>query len=983
MSDPRVFLGWDGPCLPRAAAWLRGRYTRGESCDMSGVIVALPGARAGRRLLELLAEAGGDLAPPRIVTAGSLPELLFDPDVRTADPLTALLARTFALRSTPREALGAIVPHPPEDHDLLAWLSLAGDLAALHEDLSGEGVSISDVITHGQKRVEFNDGPRWAALAQLHDAYLSALDARGLRDRHAARVAAAVEGRCRSEHDIILLAAADLPLNTRRMLRLAAHRVTPLIHAPPEEADSFDDLGCLRAERWSERLIEVPEEIIHIVDRPRDQAMQALRCIGALGAHHAADQITLGVGDEAMTSLLRRTLDLAELPVHAPVGRPVSQSRPALLLAGLAQFMGRQRLDDFAALLRHPDLEPFLISILDGPAGPAPADARPAAKSGNRPVRPEAPSTTANAIDHWLTLLDDYVNEHLLARSVGKWLGGEARAARLKAVHDAVVELVGSAARTPSAASRDDGPHSEAYLRRPLPNWCESIAAILAKVYAAVDFKEHLPEDADLLRAIEAIGGVLREQAALDPADDLTPKISLADAILFTLARLDDLETPDAIEPSGAAIELLGWLELQLDDAPALIITGFNEHHIPQSGGPDAFIPEGLRGAVGLLDNRRRYARDAAALTAILRSRPSVAIIAGRRGHDDEPLKPSRLLLTGDGAPLAQRILRFYPSDPAHSEPGNAMLLAVGGKNRFLIPAPKAPVKPLTEMRVTWFKTYLDCPYRFYLKHIAGLDAMSDQAVELDGLSYGTLAHEVFRRFGTGAGRDSTDADEIRRALERHLIDAAALRLGDEPPMAARLQLMQLGQRLGAFAHWQAGQAREGWRIVESWIECPVATEFDIDGTMVRVLGRIDRIDRHTRTGAYRIIDYKTGDTGLSPEQTHRRGKKGEKEWIDLQLPLYHRLAATLKIAGEIELGYVLLPKKLEDVGFVKADWIEEELEGAIDRAERVIRAIRGGVFWPPREAGVYEDEFSAICMEHYRGRHEVLREVGEGMSRR
>ena len=86
----RVFLGWDGPFLPRAVQWLRDRFERHGELDLSGVLVAVPGARAGRRLIELLADpAEPALNPPRVITAGRLPEALYETPITCADPLTS------------------------------------------------------------------------------------------------------------------------------------------------------------------------------------------------------------------------------------------------------------------------------------------------------------------------------------------------------------------------------------------------------------------------------------------------------------------------------------------------------------------------------------------------------------------------------------------------------------------------------------------------------------------------------------------------------------------------------------------------------------------------------------------------------------------------------------------------------------------------------------------------------------------------------
>ena len=48
----RVFLGWDGPFLPRAADWLLERREA-----LPGWLVVVPTSQGGRRLREAMAEA--------------------------------------------------------------------------------------------------------------------------------------------------------------------------------------------------------------------------------------------------------------------------------------------------------------------------------------------------------------------------------------------------------------------------------------------------------------------------------------------------------------------------------------------------------------------------------------------------------------------------------------------------------------------------------------------------------------------------------------------------------------------------------------------------------------------------------------------------------------------------------------------------------------------------------------------------------------
>ena len=95
MAPRRFFLGTDRPALVSAAGYLREAAVADGILDLSQFVVVLPGRRAGRRLLELLADetAPGcsDVRPPRVLTFDRLPELLYPLQRPAADELTQLL----------------------------------------------------------------------------------------------------------------------------------------------------------------------------------------------------------------------------------------------------------------------------------------------------------------------------------------------------------------------------------------------------------------------------------------------------------------------------------------------------------------------------------------------------------------------------------------------------------------------------------------------------------------------------------------------------------------------------------------------------------------------------------------------------------------------------------------------------------------------------------------------------------------------------
>ena len=283
------------------------------------------------------------------------------------------------------------------------------------------------------------------------------------------------------------------------------------------------------------------------------------------------------------------------------------------------------------------------------------------------------------------------------------------------------------------------------------------------------------------------------------------------------------------------------------------------------------------------------------------------------------------------------------------------------------------PARELT-LNVTEFRSYLACPYRYFLRHVLKLQTLDDDAVELDALSFGNVLHEVLRKFGQSDLRDSADAEKLRKWLCQLLDEVAEDQFGPRRRAAINVQLKQLESRLEAFARWQATWRREGWTIAYAEVSVRPRVDvsdvsqtdaahqpaFTVDGLPVWLHGRIDRIDHNEVTGEWAIFDYKSGDKGASPEETHRKRKS---EWVDLQLPLYRHLARVFSLSQEPRLGYINLPKDLGGVGASFAEWSRDELSDADAAAMRVARCVACREFWPPTDPPPSSlQEFNDIC---------------------
>ena len=935
MPIERQFLGWSKPALPAAADWMVARYQREGELDLSQTIVVVPGARAGRRLTEILVARSEEqsllLTPPTITTGNSLPELLYQPKRPFATQLTQQLAWAAALRETPPNQRRHLTPHPPKNDDAMRWLELGNLLRGLHLELAGDGLDFNDVLA-GAKSVDgFAEHDRWQVLADIQNRYLRKLDALELWDVQTARLFAIKLREPQTDCDILLLGTADLNRAQRQLLDLVADRVTALVFAPADQADRFDEHGTLIPEKWINCEIPLKDELVERVDGPADQAEAVSRWLASLQGKYRADEIVVGVPDERLAPHLQRELNQRGVASRWIEAKKLSDTGPYRLLSLLADYAERRRFDTLAALVRHPHFFDWLTQQTYGKLKQDP-----------------------------LTALDEMAARQLPARIDEDRLKKDKQLEAVCAVWKVVEALVKDLPAKPLA----------------LADWAKRFRDVLLAVYGTQYLDRDQPADRIIYASFQGIEQALAELEQVPTA--LMPQMAVREAFRTALEPLANEQIPP---PANAdAIELLGWLELPLDDAPALVVTSFNEGFVPKSGGADLFLPNCLRQQLGLDHNDRRFARDAYALTVLCESRSQLKLIVARRDVDSNPLAPTRLLFAADEHTVARRAKTFFSPLPPSTPRRNLLAPASGVRavSTFAIPEPQPPLKALERMSVTRFRAYLACPYRFYLRHVLELESLTDAVSELDPAAFGNLLHDVLQHFG----RDE-DAKKVRTSTNSELIfayltDQLDKRVGGQFALAhcrpaVAVQVEQARARLKALADWQANRTAQGWQIVHSEdFEKHLQTTFDVDGQPIELLGRIDRIDYLPVSSTLAVLDYKTADTAGKPQHAHmRRG-----EWIDLQLPLYRHLIRGLKLPVTnidectIQLGYIRIPKDARQVGECLAEWSDDELAHADETARKVIRAIRRGVFWPPASpAPAFCDDLASICQDNRLGR--------------
>ena len=1013
----RIFLNWDMPVLETAANYLVQRYFADEQLDMRKVLIVVTGAQAKRRLEELLQHKAAEFdtawfPPERITTIGKFPELLYPQKNPAANDLVQHLAWSTAIdklcgTQSGRDAIKKLTTEVPARDDWPGRLALGKLIAQLHLELAADRVDFGIVAEYCRTQHLPEEAARWDVLADLQTLYTVELDAVELWDIQMARSYALDHDECKTDCDIILVGLSDLNILQRAILDAVGSRVTSLVFAPESLADLFDEHGCVEAEQWHLHPLDLPDDKIEQADTPASQATAVLHWLQQLDGRYAAQDLVIGVPDESVVPFLSQQLGQVGVPHRQPAGKPVSQTPVFMLLESLANYLQTRRFSDLMTLLRHPDMERYVNFRLQ------------ASDFGIQESEAQSPKPKAS----WLVEFDAYYCDHLPLVIDGKWLlrprresdddseldvSGEGQGARgdnEPGTERSVVPGLGEAAQSPdcdqlpdreyhlvkmaygivenlvgtlfdsqssnqaanigdqnksrNGAQRNDGIELS---QRPA-DWCETVKRLLSQLYdtdrantGTSRLAEHIIE-----KSLEQLDELYEKLA--DIPERLTPTMTVPE-MLVLLLRMWASERISPL-PTDNAIELVGWLELLTDDAPAVAITGLNDGFVPSSKSADMFLPDGMRRELRLEDNMRRYARDAYALSAIMASRENVRLIFGRRSVEGDPLVPSRLLFATGEQHIAERVQRYFaePSENIIKQVFAGSLRAGRKHSDF---DPKEP--PITgyafdDIRVTEFRDYLQCPFRYYLKHRLRLNITDDVAEELDGGKFGDIAHRVLKLFGRSQYKDSQDAVQIAEYLGKQLDVVVRDVYGKAFRPVIAVQVEQLRFRLEAFAAAQAQRAADGFEILHVEYSPPTpdgSTIVDVDGRPIKLRGRIDRVDFDHKTGNYVLLDYKTTAAGDSPDKTHR----SQGNWTDLQLPLYEWLfAENNDIETGIEVGYVSLPKDTTKTGFLIADWQYGDFEDARHTAREVIRNIRREVFWPPvKPAPRYSEMYAAIC---------------------
>ena len=215
----------------------------------------------------------------------------------------------------------------------------------------------------------------------------------------------------------------------------------------------------------------------------------------------------------------------------------------------------------------------------------------------------------------------------------------------------------------------------------------------------------------------------------------------------------------------------------------------------------------------------------------------------------------------------------------------------------------------------TALEEYVDCPFKFFLRHVLHLEPLEDPSEEIEVTRRGQAYHRALARLHRSLKASGVHgpADEVTDHVTREMGEAVEEDVRRAPSAAAKELWRLEGKRLVKLAEKYVEQWR---KFVEPWDadKAPRPERFEVDFGLptpdgrpgefgplvvrvddveVRVSGRIDRVDLAELPDGvgFWIIDYKTG----RPE--HYTGA-ALREYRRLQLTLYALAVEEVLLAG-------------------------------------------------------------------------------------
>lgn len=328
-------------------------------------------------------------------------------------------------------------------------------------------------------------------------------------------------------------------------------------------------------------------------------------------------------------------------------------------------------------------------------------------------------------------------------------------------------------------------------------------------------------------------------------------------------------------------MQVMGLLESRNIDFKHILLLSANEGILPNRSSESSFIPYNLRVAFGLTTMKEKSAVSSYNFYHLIQRAESVTMVYN--GNADAPgiskglISRYLLQLMVDRKDQIKRLsidtIRCdSETSPIRIEKSSSVL------NR-LCDIYDADQESKFYLSPTVINSYIDCPLKFYLKNIAGIEFSKRQSEDIDYSQFGNIFHKsaelTYNYLASLSANRIIDKDSInkilkekhilkdfiRQAFKEELFDKSDVPFEDYSSIQAlnfevikryMEQLLKMDRDLYAPFEYISSETKAYKHIVQT--AHPLKKGEKIN---VKLQGYMDRVDR--KDGIIRIVDYKTG----------------------------------------------------------------------------------------------------------------------------
>lgn len=904
MPLKQKYLDWNQALIPQVRDCLLKQIDSTKSpVDLSQLLIIVPTNQSGRYLLEALADNTITQSKGLLSPKILTPVQFLENGILSsnkANEAQCISAWVEVLKASTLSDIETLFPNI-DARDESFILSTAQRFLKLKKAIGTEGLNMQNIAQKCQSiGVE---AERWQEAAQLELKYLALLKKHKLIDPTQLKLLSAYNYPLDPSISKILLIATPDPqtLVLNALKNLRPHtEIEVWINGPKEGL--FDEWGIPETGQWKSRKLPIDQWNLEI--NTIKQALSLAEFSEETIQASPVESLQIGVLDRTLVNPLNDYFKLKKTNFNNPEGDPLSHTALGRLILSLLKLESDLNIDHLKQVL----LNPYFLKY-------------------------EAPEL---CLEEVLSQIDDSFSKHLSYE-----LNAFKAMAQRSTKTSPLIKLIERIQLIAQSLTNED--------------FLENLREYLGKILQKTGI---LNLDSNYLDLTEVLNRLFYEHIENRRIFHNLPLGSRKRLFLESLHSQQIYR-----ERKEEAHDLLGWLELLWHDAPYSLLCGFNEGIVPSTPNEDALLPESLKRLLNIKTSDTSYAKDLYLFESICRKRShsksgKVKVLLCENDLENNPLLPSRILFQvkqKDLLKLTEQIL-------IKKEPEDSF---VNLKAPWKFQAVTSPPLSLPKhFSVSALKDYLQCPFRFYLKHILKIKPKNLNEKEMSAATFGTLFHNTVSSLAGQKFDASTHVEMLQDSLCKQADALILEQFGKQLSFALQMQRASLMERIKAFIEAQMRELKEHKSI--EILSTEKAFTYSLGNFEIH--GIIDRID--SINGAKRLVDYKTSESPIEPSAAHLKsaGTKGEPRhlpseayyhdekktwyWKDLQLPLYC-LSQIENESTEIpELTYFQIPKSEEKTGLKTwSNFSSTHLKSAKSCAESILHCIEIGQFWPPNDS--------------------------------